>query len=87
MDIIKKSAIFFVPTILESVMNSQQVYGNMGKYGLYLGLYYKRNMLYVSIVSGVFLFNYMNNTYLLTSNMLFLFNYLYYIKVWNDYLL
>jgi hypothetical protein len=86
MEIVIKSSIFLIPTLLESVLKSYEACGNMGKYGLFLRLYYKRNVFYVSIVFSILFYKYINRFYLLTLNVLFLINYLAYVKNWNDFL-
>jgi hypothetical protein len=89
MEIIEKSILYLIPSILESSLRIYDNYGNMGKYGLYLGLYYRRNILYISVLTTLTnsLFNnYISNIVIMNLNFFSVLNYSYYVYLWNNYL-
>lgn len=51
---------FLFPGYVEYILNEYQNCGNMGLYGVYLDVYYKRNLFYSSFIisSFSFLFNF-----------------------------
>ncbi len=87
--ILQLGILFVTPFYVEDILTITSNEGNMGLNGLYLGIYIKRNVLYLSflfiLLSYLFSFKYL----LFFSFILFmlsLFSFLYYIIVWFNYL-
>ena len=78
---------FISPFYLEYILEMTSNKGNMELYGLYLGLYYKRNLLYLSsfLLFISYLFSY---KYLLFSSCIFftysLYAFIGYVSEWRD---
>ena len=49
--ILKLGTRFIIPFYIEDMLEIAESQGNMGLYGLFLGIYYKRNILYFSLFS------------------------------------
>jgi hypothetical protein len=78
------SLILLLPIQIENIMQIYQNSGNMGMYGLMLGIYYNRNFIWLTF--GLFLISLLFNTlygikfFLMTLLGLFLIKYFVYIK-------
>lgn len=85
-NLIMFSGVFLVPTILEDAMTIYINNGNLGMYGLFLGIYDRRNSLYVSKLIYLLLKIYNNDQYCfgIVIFCCMLFRYVYYINKWKN---
>jgi len=72
------SLILLLPTQVENILQIYQNNGNIGLYGVFLGIYYQRN--YLWIIFGLFLLSIFFNTTLSVKLILTIFSGLYFLK-------
>ena len=76
---------FITPFNIENLLTITSNQGNMGLNGLYLGIYIKRNLLYLSFLILLLSYLFAHKYLLFLSFILFMFSlhsFVYYINVW-----